>query len=66
MSEELVNAAVDRIVEAYQAPKPCEYCGATDGCIRDKGWPCTREQADAIARRAGYGVRPGDYRSYWD
>lgn len=65
MSEEIVNAAVERIVEAYKPPKACEYCGSTTGCLRDKGWPCTREEADAIARRGGYG-KPGDPRSYWD
>ena len=49
--------------EKRRHTRPCEYCGATDGCIREKGWPCTREEADAIARRHGYG---NDNRSFWD
>jgi hypothetical protein len=45
--------------------KACPKCGSTTGCPRDTGWPCTQQEADAIAWRAGYGRR-GDYRSYWD
>jgi len=48
-----------------EAKKTCPKCGSITGCARDKGWPCTAQEADAIAKRAGYGGR-GDYRSYWD
>jgi len=49
-------------------PRKCDRCGATGGCARDTGWPCTDQQVEEI-EQAYYGTadlpRRG-YRSYWD
>lgn len=45
--------------------RECRYCGSTEGCPADQGWPCTDERVRLIEQRHGYGGS-GDYRSFWE